>query len=121
MLLFIIWIAAQGQWPSRTAVSSGQRAENLPAKPMISHHLWQRGLMRLLVAGPLAAVLALTSSVLLGQLTTGNDRLFTERLAVTVLWTLGMAWACTSHKIRVPAITLATLSAIAFISLLALR
>jgi hypothetical protein len=109
MLLVIAWIAFQGQWPSRVATTNGVATTQKSGRGItglsVAPGAWQRGLIRLLVAGPIAAAFATATGLLLAQAiaTVNADRLFAERLLVTMLWTGGMAWACLARRPALPA------------------
>ncbi|MEX0740779.1 MAG: hypothetical protein WD071_15695 [Pseudohongiella sp.] len=131
MVLIITWIAVQGQWPMQTrttAQRTGQggaaAVQSSPAGySAVPARTWLRGGARFLVAGPLAALFALTTSLLLAQLlmSIDADRVFTERLAVTLIWTAGMAWACTATRLTGPTIIMTSSTVLALTLLLLLH
>lgn len=65
--------------------------------------------MRLLIAGPLAAFAALTAALGVFAYAGGvqADRLMAMALTVLILWSLGMVWACAAARPRTVAATLA--------------
>ncbi len=134
MLLVLAWIALQGQWTTLDRVPSIRSPANAPVGdstlspsstqiPSLPLRVWLRGGARVLVAGPLAAVFALTTGVLLAQLlmAVDADRVFTERLAVTVIWTAGMAWASIATRLLRPTMIMAGSSAAALGLLMLVR
>ncbi|MEX1198836.1 MAG: hypothetical protein WEB57_13380 [Pseudohongiellaceae bacterium] len=131
MVLVIGGIAAQGQWPAQTRTRTQRTGQggaaavqsSVAGNPAIPTRLWLRGGARFLVAGPLAAMFALTTSLLLARLVLSIDAdcVFTERLAVTLIWAAGMAWACTATRLIRPAIIMASGTVIALVLLLLLR
>ena len=123
MLMVMGWIAWHGQWPERVpSQTASHGAAAARATPGRSASTWRPIGIRLLAAIPLAAVFAVTTSVLLAQaFPVGANRVFTERMAVTLLWTLGAAWACTATRPRDPCIIMAGASIAALLLLLLLR
>lgn len=119
MLLVIIWIAWQGQWPTRaTAVNGDTALANRKGAASDRRAVC----LRLLAAFPLAAVFALTVTLVLAQaVAAGADRVFTERLAVTLIWAAGAVWACTATRPQQPAIMMGAASATAVLILLLMR
>lgn len=142
MLIALGWILVQGQWPTQAANAAdnagthrGETQQNngntgsdntsqvtAAEFPTVRPAALKRGVLRLLLAGPLAAVFALSVGVILAQLFTDTEpgRVLVLELSVSLLWTLGMAWVCLSNVLRRLAIILAgsSVAAIAILSLI---